>query len=204
MGELHLEIIADRLVREFGVEANVGKPQVAYKETITRTGARRGPLHQADRRLGRLRGREARGRAGQAGRGLLVRERAQGPEPPARVRARDRARLRGGARRAARSRAIRSSTSRCGCSTGRRTRSTRRSARSRSPASMAIKDAFEQAGPVLLEPVMAVEVVVPEEFVGGVHGDLVEPARRHHGLRDARQRAGGHRGGAALGRCSAT
>ena len=36
MGELHLEIIADRLVREFGVEANVGKPQVAYKETITR------------------------------------------------------------------------------------------------------------------------------------------------------------------------
>jgi len=39
-------------------------------------------------------------------------------------------------------------------------------------ASMAIKDAFEQASPVLLEPVMAVEVVVPEEFVGGVHGDL--------------------------------
>ena len=45
---------------------------------------------------------------------------------------------------------------------------------------MAIKDALEQAGPVLLEPMMAVEVVVPEEFVGGVHGDLVEPARRHH------------------------
>ena len=39
-------------------------------------------------------------------------------------------------------------------------------------ASMAIKDAFDRAGPVLLEPVMAVEVVVPEEFVGGVHGDL--------------------------------
>jgi len=36
MGELHLEIIVDRLKREFGVEANVGKPQVAYKETITR------------------------------------------------------------------------------------------------------------------------------------------------------------------------
>src|SRR5207247_10748378 len=34
MGELHLEIIVDRLKREFGVEANVGKPQVAYKETI--------------------------------------------------------------------------------------------------------------------------------------------------------------------------
>ena len=36
MGELHLEIIVDRLVREFKVEANVGKPQVAYRETITR------------------------------------------------------------------------------------------------------------------------------------------------------------------------
>jgi elongation factor G len=36
MGELHLEIIVDRLLREFNVEANVGAPQVAYKETITK------------------------------------------------------------------------------------------------------------------------------------------------------------------------
>ena len=36
MGELHLEIIVDRLKREFSVEASVGKPQVAYKETLTR------------------------------------------------------------------------------------------------------------------------------------------------------------------------
>src|SRR5436189_3841529 len=36
MGELHLEIIVDRLKREFGVEASVGKPQVAYKETLTK------------------------------------------------------------------------------------------------------------------------------------------------------------------------
>ena len=36
MGELHLDIIVDRLLREFKVEANVGKPQVAYKETITK------------------------------------------------------------------------------------------------------------------------------------------------------------------------
>ena len=38
MGELHLEIIVDRLLREFKVEANVGKPQVAYKETVRKTG----------------------------------------------------------------------------------------------------------------------------------------------------------------------
>ena len=37
MGELHLEIIVDRMLREFKVEANVGKPQVAYRETITQT-----------------------------------------------------------------------------------------------------------------------------------------------------------------------
>src|SRR5688500_20382345 len=39
MGELHLEIIVDRMKREFGVEANVGKPQVAYRETITTSAA---------------------------------------------------------------------------------------------------------------------------------------------------------------------
>ena len=38
MGELHLEIIVDRLLREFKVEANVGNPQVAYKETIRKAG----------------------------------------------------------------------------------------------------------------------------------------------------------------------
>jgi elongation factor G len=42
MGELHLEILADRMIREFGVKANVGTPQVAYKETITRTNRARG------------------------------------------------------------------------------------------------------------------------------------------------------------------
>ena len=42
MGELHLEIIVDRLLREFSVEANVGKPQVAYRETIRRKGEAQG------------------------------------------------------------------------------------------------------------------------------------------------------------------
>ena len=50
MGELHLEIIVDRLKREFGVEANVGKPQVAYKETIRKPAKGEGKLHQADGR----------------------------------------------------------------------------------------------------------------------------------------------------------
>ena len=59
MGELHLEIIVDRLKREFKVEANVGKPQVAYRETITQVGRRGVQAHQADRRPRPVRPRQA-------------------------------------------------------------------------------------------------------------------------------------------------
>ena len=56
MGELHLEVLVDRMLREFSVDATVGKPQVAYRETITRPGRQgRVPPRQADRRLGPVR-----------------------------------------------------------------------------------------------------------------------------------------------------
>ena len=73
MGELHLDIIVDRMRREFKVEANVGAPQVAYRETITRT-ARAG-LHaqEADRRYGPVRPRQDRLRAEPGRRRLRVR-----------------------------------------------------------------------------------------------------------------------------------
>ena len=50
MGELHLEIIVDRMMREFGVQASVGRPQVAYRETIRKTRPGRRQVHPADRR----------------------------------------------------------------------------------------------------------------------------------------------------------
>ena len=50
MGELHLEIIRDRMFREFKVDANAGKPQIAYRETITDGRAWRRQVHQAVRR----------------------------------------------------------------------------------------------------------------------------------------------------------
>ena len=55
MGELHLEIIVDRMKREFKVEANVGAPQVAYRETISRSRGHRLHPQEADRRFGPVR-----------------------------------------------------------------------------------------------------------------------------------------------------
>ena len=55
MGELHLEIIVDRLMREFKVDARVGKPQVAYRETITDRGPGGRQICPADRRPGPIR-----------------------------------------------------------------------------------------------------------------------------------------------------
>ena len=70
MGELHLEIILDRLRREFKVEANVGKPQVAYKEAITKTVEKQGKLRPPVGRQGSVRRRLDSRRAAAAGHGL--------------------------------------------------------------------------------------------------------------------------------------
>ena len=79
MGELHLEIIVDRMKREFGVEANVGKPQVAYRETIRKIAeGRRRQVRSPVRRQGPVRPRRADRRAAGAGQGLRVRRRHQG------------------------------------------------------------------------------------------------------------------------------
>ena len=78
MGELHLEVLVDRMLREYKVDANVGRPQVSYRETVQ--GHRdqdRGALRPPDRRLGPVRHRLHRHRAG-AGRGLRLRQQGQG------------------------------------------------------------------------------------------------------------------------------
>ena len=135
MGELHLEIIVDRLKREFNVDANVGRPQVAYRETISQPGREDpGPVRPPDRRLGPVRRRRHQPVPAGAGRRLRVRRqdrRRQDPEGvhPGRS-------TRASRRRWARasSPATRSSTSRSSSSTAATTRSTRASAPSRSPA----------------------------------------------------------------------
>ena len=73
MGELHLDIKVDILRRTYKVDANIGAPQVAYRETITQAGRDRLHPQEADRRHGPVRPRQARRRAERAGRGLRVR-----------------------------------------------------------------------------------------------------------------------------------
>ena len=134
MGELHLEIIVDRLKREFGVEASVGKPQVAYKETLTRAGRRRRPLHPPDRRPRPVR-RTPRFDSFRCRRAPATSSRTR--SSAARFRASTSSRSTRASRkrsRAASSPAIRSTTSGSSSTTARTTTSTRRKWRSRLPA----------------------------------------------------------------------
>ena len=172
MGELHLEIIVDRLKREFSVEASVGKPQVAYKETLTRPADGEMQLLEADRRPRPVRAREdsAVSRASRApATSSRTRSRA------ARFRASSSSRWTRGSRkpsRAACSPATRSTTSGSSCTTASFHEVDSSEMAFKIAGSMAFQDAAKKAKPVLLEPVMRVEVVVPKEYIGDVMGDL--------------------------------
>jgi elongation factor G len=171
MGELHLEIITDRLVREFGVQANVGKPQVAYKETIT------------ERVL--VEGRYVKQTGGSGDFGIVKLE--VGPGEPGSGFTFENA-VKGGAIPKEFIPAIEQGCAEAGQSgelggypvvdigvrlVDGQTHDVDSSERSfKIAASIGMREALRKAGPVLLEPTMAVEVVTPEEFVGPVQGDL--------------------------------
>jgi elongation factor G len=172
MGELHLEIIVDRLRREFNVDANVGRPQVAYRETISK-------------RVEKIQGRFVRqtGGRGQYGHAVIDAEPAQpgegyefldkiigGKIPREYIPAVDL-----GIQEAMES----------GMLAGYPVVDVRISLVDGSyhdvdssemafkvAGSMAWKEAMKRAKPKLLEPVMAVEVVTPEDYLGDVMGDL--------------------------------
>ncbi len=172
MGELHLEIIVDRMKREFNVEANVGKPQVAYREAIKKAVRGRGQVHQADGRQGPVRPCLAQSSS------RTRPARASSSSTPSRA-ARCRANTSRRCRRVSRTRparafspAIRWWTSRSRCSTAPITKWTPPSRRSRWPAPWPSRMACARPRPLLLEPMMAVEVETPEEFMGNVVGDL--------------------------------
>ena len=203
MGELHLEILVDRMKREFGVEANVGAPQVAYREAI------RKPVQVEGKFIKQSGGRGQYGHVWikmepDPGQGLRVRRRDQGRHGPARVHPGGREGL---ARNAAERRARRlPGRRRQGHAVRRlaRTTSTRTRTRSRWPASMAFKDGMRQANPVLLEPMMAVEVETPEDFMGNVVGDLSSRRGMIQGMDEHADGQGRSRPRCRSPRCSAT
>jgi elongation factor G len=171
MGELHLEIIADRLVREFGVQANVGQPQVAYKETITQPVTIEGRYIKQTGGSGDYGVVKLEVAPGKPGAGFTFESAIKGGTVPKEFIKP----VAQGAEEATQSGplggypvvdiAVRLIDG--------QTHDTDSSERSfKIAASMAMREALDTARAVLLEPIMAVEVVVPEEFVGGVQGDL--------------------------------
>ncbi|MEX1335250.1 MAG: elongation factor G [Candidatus Limnocylindrales bacterium] len=177
MGELHLDVLVDRMVREFKVAANVGKPQVSYRETIRRESKGNGRF---------VRQTGGRGQYGHAIITLEPGEKGSGYEfvdkivggviPREYIKAVD-----AGIREAletgvyagfpmvdVKATLFDGSTHEVDSS----------EMAFKIAGSMAAKDAVQKADPVILEPVMRVEVVMPEEFMGDVIGDL--NSRRGH------------------------
>ena len=172
MGELHLEIIVDRMKREFKVEANVGKPQVAYRETI------RGKVESEGKFMRQSGGR---GQYGHVWLKLEPNEQGKGYEFINGDRRRQRAARihpgggqghQGSATRPASSPATRSWTSRSPLFDGSYHDVDSNEMAFKIAGSMGFKEGFRRAKPVLLEPIMKVEVVTPEEYSGDVIGDL--------------------------------
>ncbi len=171
MGELHLEILVDRLVREFRVQARVGKPQVAYRETITRPAQA-----EAEAVLPRA-GKAQTARVALAlaplakGKGFTFTSKASAQQVPQVyvpvVRAAVEESLSAGI--LAGYPVVDIAVTLTGGAFDET--SVSEAAFSRA-AVMALQQAAEAAGPVLLEPVMRVETVVPSENVGDVIGDL--------------------------------
>src|SRR5215203_5785826 len=170
MGELHLEIIVDRMKREFGVEANVGKPQVAYRETITI------PAKGVERYKRQTGGRGQYGHAEleiepAPGEGFVFENKITGGAIPREfikpieegVRdAMERGFLAGYELVDIKVALVFGSYHEVD--------SDERSFHI--AGSLAFQDAVKKAKPVLLEPIMRVEVVTPEEYMGSVNGDL--------------------------------
>ena len=177
MGELHLEIILDRLLREFRVDANIGRPQVAYRETVRR---------RAESVEGRF-VRQTGGR-GQYGHAVINMEHNEeggyefenkivgGVIPREYIPSVDK-----GVRDALDSGVVAGYPVvdvRVELVDGSYHEVDSSEMAFQIAGSMAAKEALKRANPVLLEPIMEVEVVVPEEFMGDVMGDL--SARRGH------------------------
>jgi elongation factor G len=179
MGELHLEIIVDRMQREFGVGANVGKPQVAYRETIRKaaeadykhakqTGGR-GQYGHVKLRIEPAPGKDFEFVNGIIG-GVVPREYVPAVEKGVKEA------LEGGILAGYPVADVKVTLF-----DGSYHEVDSSEMAFKIAGSMAVKQAAHRASPVLLEPVMRVEVVVPEDYMGAVNGDLISRRGRLEG-----------------------
>jgi elongation factor G len=171
MGELHLEVLVDRMLREFKISANVGKPQVAYRETITQ------PARVEGRFIRQTGGRGQYGHVWleieplEKGKGFEFEDRtAGGVIPKGFIPA-----VEQGVKEAMESGVLAGYPLvdlKVALVDGSYHDEDSSELAFKIASSMALRDGVQKAGPVLLEPVMSVEVVVPEEFTGDVIGNL--------------------------------
>jgi elongation factor G len=184
MGELHLEIILDRLKREFKVEANVGKPQVAYKEAITKTIEQQGKFVRQSGGKGQYGDVWIRVEPGLPGTGYVFESKVVGGAIP-----KEYIKPVGeGIREASQS----------GVLAGYPVLDFKATVFDGSyhdvdssemafkiAGSMAFKEANRKAGPILKEPIMSVEVTTPKDYIGEVIGDLNSRRGMIQGTEDA-------------------
>ena len=181
MGELHLEIIVDRMMRKFGVAANVGKPQVAYRETVRKNSEAEGRHIKQSGGRGQYGVVKIRMEPLPPGSGFeFVNEVFGGSIPKEYI----------GPTEAGMKEALEGgilagfpmSDLRVTLYDGSYHDVDSSEIAFKIAGSIAVKEAARRAKPVLLEPIMAVEVVVPEEYMGDVIGDLNSRRGRIEGM----------------------
>ncbi|MCP3178471.1 MAG: elongation factor G [Desulfuromonadales bacterium] len=171
MGELHLEIIIDRMMREFKVAANVGAPQVAYRESLTKTVEVQGKFVRQSGGRGQYGDCWLRIEPQEPGAGFEFVDAIKGGVIPKEYIPA----VGKGAEEAAQNGVIAGFPIvdvKVTCFDGSYHDVDSSEMAFKIAGSMGFKEGAAKAGPVLLEPIMAVEVVVPEEYMGDVIGDL--------------------------------
>ncbi len=181
MGELHLEIIVDRMMREYKVEANVGKPQVAYRETIRKRSEAEGKYIRQTGGKGQYGHAKIILEPNEPGKGYeFINDIKGGSIPKEFIKPVDmgiKEALQGGILAGYEMVDVKATLY-----DGSYHDVDSNEMAFKIAGSMAFKEAARKASPVLLEPVMSVEVVTPEDFAGTIMGDLSSRRGRIEGM----------------------
>src|SRR2546425_4036970 len=171
MGELHLEIIRDRLFREFKVEANAGAPQIAYRETVTKAAEGEGKFIRQSGGRGQYGHAMVKVEPNQRGKGIEIENKIVGgaiPKEyiPAVIDGIEEA-IKGGVYAS-----YQVIDLKVQIVDGTFHEVDSNELAFKMAGIFALKDAFKKAGPILLEPIMKVEVTTPDEYQGDLLGDI--------------------------------